>query len=334
MKTNDPAASSDGVIKILSSSGTYVSGQEIADSLSLSRNAVWKAVEKARREGYEIEAVPRRGYRLTDCGRAYGESSIKEALRTKWLGRELKFFKVTDSTNEECRRAAFKGAAGGFMAAADEQSAGKGRRGRGWISESGTNIYMSYLLKPDIPPDTAPMLTLIMALSAAEGIKKVTGTEVGIKWPNDIVLNGKKIVGILTEMTVEHDYIREVITGTGINVSAREFPEEIRDTATSLYLETGRDYPRSLIAGEITNIFEEYYERFTEERSLKSFMNSYNGLCVNTGKGVRVLDPKGEYEGEASGINERGELLVRTGDGEVRRIFSGEVSVRGIYGYI
>ncbi|MBO6214134.1 MAG: biotin--[acetyl-CoA-carboxylase] ligase [Lachnospiraceae bacterium] len=325
---------SDRLLEIFNSSEEYVSGQEIADKLGISRNAVWKTVQKARKEGYEIEAVPRRGYRLVNSGEAFGVNSIRNALKTRWLGKELVFMEEVDSTNEECKRRSRKGAGEGLVVIADSQSAGKGRRGRGWSSEKGTTISMSYLLKPDFSPDIAPMLTLIMAMAAAEGISRVTGIDVGIKWPNDIVINGKKAVGILTEMTAEPDYIQEVVIGTGINVTVKEFPEAIRDTATSLYLETGKIFSRAQIAGEITTSFEIYYERFVKEGNLSRLTNAYNALCVNTGKRVRVLDPKGEYEAEAVGINERGELLVETDSGEVNNIYSGEVSVRGIYGYI
>ncbi len=325
---------SDRLLEIFNSSGEYVSGQEIADKLGISRNAVWKAVQRARKEGYEIEAVPRCGYRLINSREAFGENSIRNALKTKWLGKELVFLEEVDSTNEECKRRSQKGAGEGLVVIADSQSAGKGRRGRSWTSDRGTTISMSYLLKPAFSPDIAPMLTLIMAMAAAEGIGRVTGADVGIKWPNDIVIGGKKAVGILTEMVAEPDYIHEVIIGTGINVTVEEFPEAIRNTATSLYLETGKVFSRALIAGEITNSFEIYYEKFSREGNLSRLTNAYNALCVNVGKRVRVLDPKGEYEAEAAGINEKGELMVETDDGELNNIYSGEVSVRGIYGYI
>ena len=325
---------SDRLLDIFNSSGEYVSGQEIADRLGISRNAVWKTVQKARKEGYEIEAVPRCGYRLVNSSEAFGVNSIKNALKTKWLGKDLVFLDEVDSTNEECKRRSKRGAEEGLVVIADAQSAGKGRRGRSWTSDKGTTISMSYLLKPAFSPDIAPMLTLVMAMAAAEGISRVSGADVGIKWPNDIVINGKKAVGILTEMAAEPDYIHEVVIGTGINVTVEEFPEAIRETATSLYLETGQVFSRALIAGEITNSFEVYYERFKKEGNLSRLINAYDALCVNVGQRVRVLDPKGEYEAEAIGINEKGELIVETYNGELKNIYSGEVSVRGVYGYI
>ena len=312
----------------------FVSGQQIANTLGVSRNAVWKAIEKIRREGYEIEAVTGKGYHLKSGEDAFGENSLRSALKTKWLGKDLLFFDEIDSTNDEIKRRSDEGAKEGLLAVADIQNKGKGRRGRSWETPKGVNIAMSFLLKPDFSPDTAPMLTLIMALAAAEGIRKLTGLQALIKWPNDIVINGKKCVGILTEMTAEPDYIHEVIIGTGINVNNTEFPEEIKDTATSLYLESGNKWSRSETAAGMINAFEGFYEIFKKSGTLKELKDKYNSICVNAGKRVCVIDPKGSYEADAKGINDRGELLVVTDDGKEAAVYAGEVSVRGIYGYV
>ena len=324
----------DGLLELLMSKKDFVSGQEIADTLGISRNAVWKAVESIRKEGYEVEAVTGRGYRIADSDSAFGENSVKSALTGKWLGKETVFFSEIDSTNDEVRRRAEKGAEEGLIVVADCQNKGKGRRGRVWQNPKGTNIAMSYLLKPGFSPDTAPMLTLIMAMSAAKGIHEVTDLEVGIKWPNDIVINGKKAVGILTEMIAEPDYIHYVIIGTGINVNTRSFPEDISKTATSLFLETGRTWPRALITGLTAGYFEKYYDIFRTTGTLEGLMDEYNSMCVNAGKRVTVLDPKGQFDGTAEGINENGELVVLKDDGKAVNVYAGEVSVRGIYGYV
>ncbi len=322
------------LLELLGESKGYVSGQTIASRLGISRNAVWKAVQRARTEGYEIEAVPHKGYRLLRASEAFGQKSIEAALHTQWLGKELLYYPVTDSTNEVIRQKSRKGAKEGLMAVADMQKSGRGRRGRAWSSPPGTSVMFSFLLRPDFSPDTAPMLTPVMALAAARGILDSCGVQAGIKWPNDLVLNGKKLAGILTEMSLEEDYIQEVIIGTGINVSVREFPEELRKTATSLLIETGRHFSRAEILGAIAGEFERLYAVFCEDRDLKRLAAEYQQLCVNIGKRVRVLDPKGEYDGEAKGIDERGQLLVTDEAGNVRPVFSGEVSVRGIYGYV
>ncbi len=302
--------------------------------MGISRNAVWKQIERLRREGVEIEAVTGKGYRIVDEGDAFGKRSIEAFLDTSWLGRELLFFDEIDSTNDEIKRRAEKGATEGLLAVADTQNKGKGRRGRGWANPAGVNIAMSYLLKPDLTPNTAPMMTLIMALAAVRGIKEVSGLDVRIKWPNDIVINGKKLVGILTEMTAEPDCIHEVIVGTGINVNTRSFPDEIRTTATSMYLEGGRIYSRAKVTAFVTNAFEKYYESFLESGDLSGLKDEYNDACVNLGAEVRVLDPKGEYEGTSCGIDDKGELIVVKKDGARERVYAGEVSVRGIYGYV
>lgn len=312
----------------------YVSGQEIADAMGISRNAVWKQIERLRSEGVQVEAVTGKGYRIADESDAFGEKSIKSSLHTKWLGKELLFFEETDSTNDELRRRAGKGAKEGLVAIADVQTKGKGRRGRGWETPAGVNIAMSYLLRPDFSPDIAPMMTLIMAMAAAKGIREVSSLEVKIKWPNDIVVNGRKLVGILTEMTAEPDYIHEVIIGTGINVNNKSFPEGIKDTATSMYIEGGRSYSRAKVAAAVTDAFEEYYEIFLRTGDLRKLRKEYDMLCVNTGARVRILDPKGEYDATASGIDDKGELIVTKDDGSKERVYAGEVSVRGIYGYV
>ncbi len=320
----------------LSEKDKYVSGQEIADNLGISRNAVWKAVQKARKEGYDIEAVPHKGYRIRSNAEAFGEASIRAELHTKWLGAgdNLVFRKSVGSTNDEVKQMAEKGAPEGLMIIADTQTAGKGRRGRTWKTPSGVNIAMSYLLRPDFVPDIAPMMTLIMALAAADGINKATDLETGIKWPNDIVINGKKLVGILTEMSIEPDYINYVVVGTGINVNQEEFPEDIISTATSLINETGHRISRASVAGAVTTAFEKYYSIFRKHDDLSELVEEYNSRCVNVGREVRVLDPKGEWNGIAEGINDKGELLVTREDGTQTCVYAGEVSVRGIYGYV
>ncbi len=311
----------------------FVSGQQIADTLGVSRNAVWKAVEKIRREGYTIEAVTGMGYRLINNEDAFGEISIQSFLKTKWLGRDLIFFEETGSTNDEIKKRAEKDAKEGLLIVADKQVKGKGRRGKTWDTFGGANIAMSCLLRPEFSPDTAPMLTIVMAISVMQGIEEETGIRSGIKWPNDIVINGKKCVGILTEMSAEPDYIHYVVTGTGINVNTESFPEEIRDTATSLYLEGGKKYSRSKLTASIINAFEKNYEIFKKTGDLKDFREVYNEHCVNCGKRVCVMDPKGKYEALAKGINDRGELVVVTDDNDEIAVYAGEVSVRGIYGY-
>ncbi|MBO6148669.1 MAG: biotin--[acetyl-CoA-carboxylase] ligase [Lachnospiraceae bacterium] len=267
--------------------------------------------------------------------RDFSGPAILSRLHTKWLGQggRLIFCRETGSTNADALEYARNGAEEGVLIAADMQNSGKGRRGRGWQSPSGCTISMSYLLRPAFDPDRAPMITLIMALAALKGIESVSGMELQIKWPNDIILGNKKLAGILTEMSVDSGRIEHVVVGTGINVNNPAFPPELADIATSLFIESGRSYSRASIVGEVTDIFEGYYESFRESGSLKDFVHIYNSHCVNMGRALKVLDPKGEYSGMGRGINERGELMVELPDGEIRNIYAGEVSVRGMNSY-
>ena len=193
---------------------------------------------------------------------------------------------------------------------------------------------MSMLLRPQIDPMAASMLTLVMALATKKGIEKATGLKPEIKWPNDLVLNKKKICGILTEMSTELMEIQYVIPGTGINVNQTEFPDDIKATATSLRIESGKIQKRSEIIAAIMEAFEGYYDTFIETQDMSGLIEEYNANLVNLGNEVCVLDPAGEYRGVSEGINKEGALLVRLSDGTLKEIISGEVSVRGVYGYV
>ena len=234
-----------------------------------------------------------------------------------------------------------QGAKSGLLVVSDMQSAGRGRRGRSWESPAGTNIYYTLMLKPDFSSDCAPMLTLVMALAVAKGIRQTlrrdseeAAAKVGIKWPNDIVVDGKKVCGILTEMSMEQGYIQHIVIGVGINVRKQEFPEEIRDRAAAIDEQCGFRISRSQLIADIMEAFEEDYEIFLRTHDLKGLRASYAELLVNQDREVCVLDPKGEYRGIARGINDQGELLVERPDGTVEEVYAGEVSVRGIYGYV
>lgn len=258
---------------------------------------------------------------------------IYSRLTREGVGCPLFYTETIDSTNDWAKREAMQGAKDGSVYLADYQSAGKGRRGRVWKSPEGTSISMSLLLRPEIPADRISMLTLLMGLSAAQGMKAATGLEVGIKWPNDVVIRGRKLCGILTEANASMDY---VVIGIGINCNMEAFPEEISSIATSLKLETGNEVSREAVTAEILKAFYRNYDLFKVNCSLAGLLKEeYGQLLVNQNKEVRVLDPKGEYTGIAEGINDLGELLVRRSDnGQTETVYAGEVSVRGIYGYV
>lgn len=322
------------ILTYMREAGGYVSGQELCGRLGVSRTAVWKAIQQLKEEGYEIEAVRNRGYRLAGSGDVLSEAELRGVLKTEWAGQELVCLSQVDSTNNEARRLAEQGAPHGTLVVAERQTAGKGRRGRSWSAPSGAGIWMSLLLRPEFTPGHASMLTLVAAMAVEAGIREQTGLGCMIKWPNDIVLDGKKVCGILTEMSTEEDAIRYVAVGIGINVNITEFPEEIGGVATSLAIASGREVLRAPLVDAVLRAWEGYYALFGETRSLGLLKDSYNECLANCGREVRVLSPGGGYSGISHGINDAGELLVEADGGEIRRVMSGEVSVRGIYGYV
>ena len=258
---------------------------------------------------------------------------IHSRLSREGVGCPLFYAETIDSTNEWAKREAGNAAVDGSVYLADHQTAGKGRRGRVWKSPEGTSISMSLLLRPEIPADRISMLTLIMGLSAAQGMKAATGLDVGIKWPNDVVSRGKKLCGILTEANAAVDY---VVIGIGINCNMEAFSEELSQIATSLKLELETEVSREEVTAQVLKAFYRNYALFRETCTISGVLKKeYEELLVNMNQQVRVLDPKGEYNGISKGINELGELLVEKADsGEAEAVYAGEVSVRGIYGYV
>lgn len=326
------------ILELLRNGSEYISGQELCERFGVSRTAVWKAIEQLKKEGYIIEAVRNRGYRLCFANSdVYNAAEIEANIKTKYMGRKCYFYEQIGSTNTEAKRLADEGEAEGLLVVADQQTAGKGRRGRKWTSPKGLNAYFTIMLRPQFNPSIASRLTLLMAMAVADSISKVVPSAedaVKIKWPNDIVVNGKKVCGILTEMSMERDYIQHVVIGTGINVRKQTFDEEIAATATSIDNEWGNITSRAVLVGNVMNAFEKYYELFEKTGTLSEIKEEYESYLVNKNKEVCVLDPKGEYRGIALGINDEGELLVKLPDGQVNEIYAGEVSVRGIYGYV
>ena len=265
-------------------------------------------------------------------GSIYNQTTIADQIHTKWAGKTVHFARETDSTNLWIKRLAKEGAPEGTLALAEFQSAGRGRLGRSWEVPEGTSVMMSILLRPKFEPQYAPTLTLVMGMAVAKAVKKL-GFDVSIKWPNDVVVSHKKICGILTEMGVRDGKIDYAVIGVGINVNIREFPEEMADKATSLYLESGREFDRSQIPGLVMEAFEEYYEKFAVTCDLSGLKEEYESILANYNQPVRVL-AKEPYEGVARGITDGGELLVEKTDGTIVAVSAGEVSVRGLYSYV
>lgn len=324
------------ILKILRESEDYISGQQLCEEFGVSRTAVWKVIHQLQEEGYQVEAVRNKGYRIVDSLDVLSAQELDSLIKGKnqWAGQSIYYYPEIDSTNIRAKQLGEEGAPHGTLVVSDMQSAGRGRRGRGWISPSGSSIYMSLLLRPQFQPEKAPMLTLVMAYSVAAALKNCTGLDFQIKWPNDIVLNGKKLVGILTEMSTEIDYINHVVIGVGINVNTESFSEEIAQTATSLRIETGQVQKRSLIIAETMKQFERNYEIFCKTEDLSGLQKEYNAMLVNCGREVKILGAKETYQAVAMGINPQGELMVKKEDGSVEAVYAGEVSVRGVYGYV
>lgn len=322
------------ILRLLRSADDYISGQELCNRFGVSRTAVWKAINQLKEAGYEIEAQQNKGYRLMAAPDLMTEAEIKSLMHTEWVAKEVLYFDTIDSTNTKAQELAEKGYPSGTLVVADKQESGKGRRGRSWVSPSGTGIFMTLMIKPDINPNNASMLTLVAALAVAKAITSVTGEEAMIKWPNDIVVNSKKVCGILTEMNAQFDYINHIVVGIGINVHNESFPEEISQMASSLMIEAGgKRFHRAQIIAETMSYFEQYYDTFLKTQDLSALVREYDELLVNRNKSVRVLDPKEPFDGKAMGITPKGELIVDTWESR-KLVSSGEVSVRGIYGYV
>lgn len=323
------------LLKLLRSRDAYVSGQELCEQFGVSRTAVWKMINQLKEEGYEIEAVSNRGYCLKSAPDLTSPEEITSRLTTDWAGRTVYHFGETGSTNIDAKRLADEGAPHGALVVADTQTMGRGRRGRGWESEdAGKAVYMTLLLKPQFSPEYASRVTLLMAMAVTAALEEVCeGQSVQIKWPNDVVINGRKACGILTEMSAEPGYIHHVVIGTGINVNQSSFPKEIEQTAASVLRETGKMQPRALIIARVMFFFEQYYECFVQTHDLSALREQYEAHLAGIGREVRVLDPKGEYTGVSKGITDSGELIVEKEDGTRVEVYAGEVSVRGLYGY-
>lgn len=322
------------ILKELRQRDDYLSGQELCQQLGISRTAVWKNIKALQGEGYEIEAVQNRGYRLRKVPDVISAPELESIVNTQWVGKNVHFKYETDSTNLWAKQLAEQGAPAGTVVVAERQTKGRGRRGRTWVSSEGQNIYMTLLLRPEIQPQDAPMVTLLMGLSVAQGVEKATGLCPGIKWPNDVVLDGKKICGILTEMSVQAEYMDYVVVGPGINVNQTDFPQELSDKATSLRLQAGRAFRRVEVAAAVLEAFEKNLEIFLETCDLTGLQEQYNHILLNMNQEVRILDKDSERTGIARGINNRGELLVEYPGGKTEAVFAGEVSVRGLYSYV
>lgn len=315
------------LLKVLRQAEGYVSGNEIAHLLGVSRTAVWKKMDKLRAEGYRIEAVTNKGYRLMAAEDSLLPENIKRGLVTRYLGQEILYFKEVDSTNQEIKRQAEQGAKEGLLVVAETQTAGKGRRGHTWQSRAGDGIYMSVLLRPALSPREIPRLTLIAGLAVCRAVAACTGLSLAIKWPNDILLDGKKLCGILSEMHAEMDKVYYAVVGIGINVNQEQFPDGLAEVAASCFFAGKRKYDRVQILRAVLEEMEKLYEAYILQENFAEFLQEYVPYCQTLKKEVIVYGSV-PFTGMAVGLNQEGELLVQKDTGEIVTVFAGEVSIR------
>lgn len=316
--------------------GEPLSGQSMSRTLGISRAAVWKAVEALRQEGYEITSAPNRGYCLVSAPDRLREGELSAPLSDCRLGHPLLCFDVIDSTNTECKRQAMAGAPDGLVAVAEEQTGGKGRKGRAFQSLKGKGLYLSALLRPDLPPAQVTDITAWVAVAVCDGIEAVCGVRPRIKWTNDLVLNGKKLCGILTEIGLEGEShaLDYLIPGIGINVSQtpEDFGPELSEMATSLNWELGREVRRADLAAAVIRALDKMYAGFPENK--QEYLDKYRADCLTPGNQVQLITPASRREAYAVEIDDEFRLVVEFHDGTRQALSAGEVSVRGMYGYV
>ncbi len=314
------------LLTLLADNATIViSGTRIAKEIGVSRSTVWRSVERLRELGVRVKGEPRTGYFLETVPDILTPEMLRRSLRGSLFGRAIYHFFKTDSTNRVALELGHAGEPEGAMVIAEEQTTGRGRAGRKWHSERGTGIYVTLLLRPHIPPAQAPLLTLLAGLSARSAIEVQTGAVPDLKWPNDLLLNGRKLCGILTEMHAEPCLVRFVITGIGLNVNQGKFPEELAKTATSLRAETGRVHSRRELLVRMLRQFESDYNRFLGEGPGWVVERFSAVSSFARGKAVRVDDGRERYIGTTAGLTPEGLLQVRREDGSMATVLSGDV---------
>ncbi len=305
----------------------YLSGQEISRSLNISRAAVWKQVRALRELGFEIKAKHSQGYQLLAAPDLLLVADIENGLNCQHIGQSVISLPETDSTNVQARRLAEAGVLEGTVVVADRQSAGRGRLGRRWESPSGVNLYCSILLRPRIPVQQAPQLTFLSAVAVVETLDKVCHLSAKVKWPNDILIGGAKISGLLNEMNAETEQIHFVILGVGINLNmvASQFPEELNYPATSAFLETGKPVDRLVFLRTFLQCLDQYYSEFLQE-GFVPIRQRWESYCDMMNMQVMVDQGSGSLRGTVVGLDLDGALRLQLDNGQVERILAGDVT--------
>lgn len=320
----------DKIIQILTNSDDYISGQDISAQLGVSRQAVWKAINSLKEKGYTIDSATNKGYRLVALPDYLNENSIKSFLHTKIIGKNLCVLDSVTSTNDYLKNLGNENCENGTVVVAREQIKGKGRLGRVWLTKKDDCIMFSVLLRPNIAPSEVATITPLAGLAVCKAIRKFTNLDCMIKWPNDIIVGKKKLVGILTEMSAEFDAVEYIVTGIGINFDQTVFPEEIAYKSTSVLLETGRHYDKNeFLACVLEHIENEFIKNNLELSS--NALREYSDMCATIGKSVTFQRGTRKISGIAVGVASNGELEIMLSDGSICNVNSGEVTVQGIY---
>lgn len=311
------------ILKIFRSNrDDYISGEELSKTLGISRAAIWKHIEKLRDEGYDISAFPHLGYRLVSVPDKLLPFELKWDLKTEVIGKKIYSYQILESTNTIAYRLAVDGAQEGTVISAEGQTKGRGRMGRSWFSPKGVSIYLSIILKPKIYPFEAPKITLAAAVSVAEAINRTTSLSALIKWPNDILIQDKKVCGILTEMDAEVDRINFLILGIGINVNVNK--EILPEGATSIIEELGKEFSRLELAKEVLRELDSNYLIFKRD-GFAPILKQWQKLSYLSGRRVRVVCQNRKVEGYVVSIDDLGALVLRLDNGFLERILAGDV---------
>ncbi len=312
------------ILDYLNKKHDYLSGDQISKHLGITRQGLWKHIQELKDSGYEIIAVPHLGYRLESCPDRLFAFEVARSLNTKLVGRKIHYFDYLSSTMDLAMQLGLQGAVGGTLVLAESQTKGRGRLGRDWFSPKYKGIYLSLILRPKIPPAACPILTLMSAVSICEAVKTVTGLEAQIKWPNDVLIQNKKISGILTEMNAEMDKVNFVVIGIGLNVNNDK--KSLVAQATSLKEEQSQELSRLVILQELLRSIEINYF-LLEAKGSQEIIDKWRNFTLTLGKRVKIYYQNKQIEGQAIDIDTDGALLIRKDSGLIQKVACGDINL-------